>query len=85
MIAVVILFTALAVPAWAGNKQLNFAWEQVLPDPNDLKEWRLYSATQSGGPYTLVATYPYVSPQTTYTSGQQMTSPDGQRFNTFSC
>ena len=79
----VVLFAALAAPAWAGNKQLNFAWEQVLPDPNDLKEWRIYSATTSGGPYTPMATIPYVSPQTTYTSGQQMTSPDGQRVQYF--
>ena len=63
----VVLFAALASPTWAGSKQLTFAWEQVLPETNDLKEWRIYSATQSGGPYTLTATVPYVSPQTTYT------------------
>ena len=79
----VVLIVALAAPAWAGNKQLNFAWEQVLPETNDLKEWRMYSATQSGGPYTLMATIPYVSPETTYTSAQQMTSPDGQRIQYF--
>lgn len=81
----VLLITALAAPALAGNKQLNFAWEQVLPESGDLKEWRLYSATQSGGPYnpTPVAIIPYVSPQTTYTSAQQMTSPDGQRIQYF--
>ena len=78
-----VLFAALASPTWAGNKQLTFAWEQVLPEANDLKEWRIYSATQSGGPYTLMATVPYVSPQTTYTSSQQMTSPDGQRIQYF--
>jgi len=78
-----VLFAALAAPTWAGSKQLTFAWEQVLPDPNDLKEWRIYSATQAGGPYALMATVPYVSPQTTYTSSQQMTSPDGQRVQYF--
>ncbi len=78
-----VLFAALAAPAWAGSKQLTFAWEQVLPSTNDLKEWRLYSATRSGGPYTLAATIPYVSPQTTYTSPQQMTSLDGQRIQYF--
>jgi len=78
-----ILFAALVPQAWAGSKQLTFAWEQVLPEPNDLKEWRIYSATQSGGPYALMATVPYVSPQTTYTSSQQMTSPDGQRVQYF--
>ena len=78
-----VLFITLAVPTWAGSKQLTFAWEQVLPEANDLKEWRIYSATQSGGPYTLTATVPYVSPQTTYTSSQQMTSPDGQRIQYF--
>ena len=79
----IVLFAALAAPSWAGNKQLTFAWEQVLPETNDLKEWRIYSATQSGGPYALMATVPYVSPQTTYTSSQQMTSPDGQRVQYF--
>ncbi len=79
----IIMLVTLAAPAWAGNKQLNFAWEQVLPNPNDLKEWRLYSASQSGGPYTLMATIPYVSQQTTYTSSQQMTSQDGQRIHYF--
>ena len=76
-------FVTLAAPTWAGSKQLTFAWEQVLPEPNDLKEWRIYSATQAGGPYALMATVPYVSPQTTYTSSQQMTSPDGQRVQYF--
>lgn len=79
----VFLVNALAAAAWAGNKQLNFAWEQVLPESGDLKEWRLYSGTQSGGPYTLKANIPYVSPQTTYTSAQQITSPDGQRVHYF--
>ena len=78
-----VLFAALAAPTWAGSKQLTFAWEQVLPETNDLKEWRIYSATQAGGPYALMATVPYVSPQTTYTSSQQMTSPDGQRIQYF--
>ena len=78
-----VLFAALAAPAWAGNKQLTFAWEQVLPTTNDLKEWRIYSATKAGGAYTLMATIPYQSPQTTYTSPQQMTSPDGQRSQYF--
>ena len=83
ILLVAVLFAALASPMWAGSKQLTFAWEQVLPETNDLKEWRIYSATQSGGPYTLTATVPYVSPQTTYTSSQQMTSPDGQRVQYF--
>ena len=83
VLLIFVLIAALAAPTWAGNKQLTFAWEQVLPETNDLKEWRIYSATQSGGPYTLTATVPYVSPQTTYTSSQQMTSPDGQRIQYF--
>ena len=78
-----VLIAALASPTLAGSKQLTFAWEQVLPETNDLKEWRIYSATQAGGPYALMATVPYVSPQTTYTSSQQMTSPDGQRVQYF--
>jgi hypothetical protein len=78
-----VLFAALAAPSWAGGKQLTFAWEQVLPTPNDLREWRVYSAGKSGGPYTLMATVLYQSPQTTYTSAQQMTSPDGQRIQYF--
>ena len=78
-----VLIAALASPTLAGSKQLTFAWEQVLPEPDDLKEWRIYSATQAGGPYALMATVPYVSPQTTYTSSQQMTSPDGQRIQYF--
>ena len=83
VLLIFVLIAALAAPTWAGSKQLTFAWEQVLPEPNDLKEWRIYSATQAGGPYAPMATVPYVSPQTTYTSSQQMTSPDGQRIQYF--
>jgi hypothetical protein len=78
-----VLFVALAAPTWAGNKQLTFLWEQDLPASNDLKEWRIYSATQSGGPYTLMATVPFVNPQVNYSSPQQMASPDGQRVHHF--
>jgi hypothetical protein len=72
---------AMALPAFAGTKTLTFAWEQTLPSPNDLKEWRIYKATTPNvavAPANLWATVTYVAPQTTYTSPQSLVSPDGQ-------
>ena len=69
----------LTVFSFAGTKTLTFAWNQTLPDPNDLAGWKLYSSQTPGGPYTLAATIPFAGAQTEYTSAQPFVSPDGQR------
>ncbi len=78
-----VLIALLASPGWAGNKELVFEWEQVLPESNDLKEWRVYVSPASGGPWTLLKVISYVAPASTYTDNVAMTSPDGQRTQYF--
>lgn len=82
LMSIVVVFIVFSL-AWAGQKTLVAQWEQTLPSPNDLKEWRLYISTHSGGPYNLLRTIPFVSPQTTYTDEFQLSSPDGQRMQYF--
>ncbi|MEI7425291.1 MAG: hypothetical protein WCK10_04225 [Candidatus Staskawiczbacteria bacterium] len=61
----------------AGSKTLTFAWEQVLPSPNNLVGWKLYIANTAGGTATLLATIPFVSVAASYTTTQTITVPDG--------
>lgn len=70
----------------AGTGSLKFGWQQTLPSPNDMKEWRLYKSTTPNVqviPANLFATIPFVSAQTDYTSTQPLTSPDSQRVQYF--
>ena len=85
MFLVIALF-ALAGMVNAGQGSLKFEWQQTLPSPNDLKEWRLYKgrvANVQAISANLFATIPFVSAQTEYTSTQALTSPDGQRVQYF--
>ena len=74
---VVIMFCAVDVTAQ--TKTLDIVWSQVLPSPNDMASWNIYSATVAGGPYTLFVNVPYLASQTQYTTSQIFTSPSGQR------
>lgn len=79
-----VLFTASL--SFGGQKTINGTWEQVLPSPNDMKEWRLYKCPTTGCQpvaANLFATIPFVSQQTTYTTTQVLTSPDNQRVQYF--
>lgn len=79
--AVVLIIFALVcvspIISEAGNKTLNFAWQQTLPSPNDMSGWELYIANTAGGTATLFATIPYVSSASEYTTTQTITVPDG--------
>ncbi len=64
--------------SFGAAKTLKFGWQQELPTPvNDLAGWKLYQSPTTGGPWTLVETIPYVSPQTEYTTSKVITVPDG--------
>ena len=67
----------LATLCFGGTKTLNFAWQQTLPDPNDMAGWKLYQAPVSGGPWTLIETITYTAPQAEYTASKVITVPDG--------
>jgi hypothetical protein len=45
--------------------------------------WKLYQASQTGGPYTLLAIIPFVNPQTAYQLPQSIIVPDGQKTTLF--
>ena len=67
----------MAGSVMAGTKTATFTWQQTLPTPNDLGGWEIWVSDTPTGTYTLFATIPYVSAQTTYTSTQTVTVPDG--------
>jgi hypothetical protein len=74
----VMLALVIVIAAHGANVTKTFGWAQAGEDLPYLKEWRLYSATAEGGPYTLAATVPYGgTPQAEYTSAQTITFPDG--------
>lgn len=53
------------------KKTLKFSWQQVLPEPNDMGGWRLYSSlTPEGIDKTLIAEIPFVAEQTDYITEQ---------------
>jgi len=65
------------------TKQLTFTWTQVLPSPNDLAGWHMSRSSVAGGPYTLFATVPFTTVQTTYTSVQTLSVPQGSSTHCF--
>ncbi len=76
-IFLVLSFLLVPVFGYSGEKQIRFAWEQVLS--SDMAGWRLYRSGVSAGPYTEVLDIPYAeSDSGTYTSDFEMASPDGK-------
>ncbi len=77
-IAVFLAVLVLAVSAFAGQKNLRFAWEKTLSP--DLIQWNLYYSETAGGPYTLLTNIVYTGdPGPQFTSDPIIfTSPDGQ-------
>lgn len=63
--AILVVLSVLIVP-WKITQPLKFAFQQELPEPNDLAGWKLYQSTTPGGPYKLMATIPFQSPQNEY-------------------
>ncbi len=81
MLILIIICLAGLLPAttWAQSKTLNFAWQQATADTSDqtFGGWRLYGRTSAEAPYQLLATIPFVSQMTDYSSSQVITSPAG--------
>ena len=70
-----ILLPAAAGISHAASQQVTFAWEQELS--SDLAGWRLYSSTQSGGPYSQAGgDILFTQAQTTYTHQAELALPD---------
>ena len=71
------ILMGIAVIAFAGTKNLTFAWSQ----PGSLAGfagWKLYQSDVSGLPGVLAMTIPYSGvAQTEYTGTKTLTSPDG--------
>ena len=71
------ILMGIAVIAFAGTKNLTFAWSQ----PGSLAGfagWKLYQSDVSGLPGVLAMTIPYGGvAQTEYTGSKVLTSPDG--------
>lgn len=82
LVALLIAASMLFCPvSYAATKSVGLAWEQAVADTSSagFAGWKIYRKTGTGtaAVYTLFATIPYVSQQTTYTTTQVLTIPDG--------
>lgn len=82
IVAFMLAFSLMFLPvADAASRSLGLAWEQAATDTADpgFGGWKIYRKTMTGGvaTYTLFATVPFVSQQTTYTTTQTLTITDG--------
>ena len=59
------------------ERNLTFAWQQQLQEPNDLAGWRLYQSQSTGGPYTLIESIPFKEKQTEYRASRKVVFPEG--------
>jgi hypothetical protein len=76
---IVLLLSVLliATVSFAGNKTLNFTWEQP-GSLEDLAGWKLYQSETAGSPGVLSMTIPYGGmAQSEYTGTRVLTSPNG--------
>ena len=74
--ALLICSLLMVMCVFAGEKTLNFTWEQTITP--DFAGWNLYKSEVADGPYEFFATIDYVSEQSEYTSTQLVTVPDGE-------
>ncbi len=74
--AILIIFSLIVVPL-RSERNLTFAWQQQLQEPNDLAGWRLYQSPSAGGPYTLIESIPFKERQTEYRASRKVVFPDG--------
>lgn len=74
--AILTIFSLIFVP-WRSDKTLTLAWQQQLPEPNDLAGWRLYQSQSPGGPYTLIETIPFKEKQIEYRVSRKIALPEG--------
>lgn len=75
---VIIFILLIAGVCFAGQKVLEFTWNQVIPD--DMGGWYLYQS-QTSGVYELppVVTIPYDPDVTNHTTTTSLTSPDNEK------
>jgi hypothetical protein len=74
--AILIVFSLIVVPL-RSERNLTFAWQQQLPEPNNLAGWRLYQSQSPGGPYTLIGIIPFKEKQTEYRVSRKVVLPEG--------
>ena len=74
--AILIVFSLIVVQL-RSERNLTFAWQQQLPEPNDLAGWRLYQSQSPGGPYTLIGTVPFKEKQTEYRVSRKVVLSEG--------
>jgi hypothetical protein len=74
--AILIIFSLIVVPL-RSERNLTFAWQQQLQEPNDLAGWRLYQSQSPEGPYTLIESIPFKEKQTEYRASRKVVFPDG--------
>lgn len=71
--AIVAVLSILLLCTFAQAEEITFEWNQVIP--SDMAGWKLYSASQPGGPYTPFMDLSYSgNPAGTYS--QDMTIPE---------
>ena len=74
--AILIIFSLIVVPL-RSERNLTFAWQQQLQEPNDLAGWRLYQSQSPGGPYVLIGTIPFKEKQAEYRISRKVALPEG--------
>jgi hypothetical protein len=78
-----IIFSLIVVP-WRTEKTFTFAWQQRLPEPNDLAGWRLYQCQSPGGSPVLIETIPFKEKQIEYRVSRKLACPEkGESTRTF--
>jgi hypothetical protein len=71
-------FILTASQTFAASATATATWQQTLPSPVSVfGGWEVWVSDTQNGTYTLLATVPYVSTQTTYTTNQTITVSDG--------
>jgi hypothetical protein len=67
-----------ASQVYAASATATATWQQTLPSPATVfGGWEIHMGDSATGTYTLLVNIPYVSTQTTYTTTQTITVPDG--------
>ena len=77
------LFFILGTSILAKPVGVQFAWQQDIPSPNDLKGWKLYKSNTIGGPYIFVTEILFTSIQTEYTATLNVDYPDNAKTKYF--
>jgi hypothetical protein len=75
---VLLVVLLMAVAGYAATRTATFAWTQDAASLPLLAKWNIYSATKSGGPYTLLSSITYDgTPKAQYTGSGTLTQADG--------